>query len=261
MTMEEKISNLGTSNNGVSRLGVPPNEYNEALHGVSVACGASYNGSTGCATSFPHALLLSASFNQSLWKNVAQIISTEARAFYNQGIAGLYFAAPNINLFRDPRWGQGQEVPGEDPFLTSQYVMQFAYNMQYSQDSRYLKIVSNAKHFADYDLEGSCAGDASRMSFNANITQQDQVEYYWPAWRTAIQSGNVNAIMCGLNAVNGIPDCGNDYFINQIARNEWGFDGFISSDCNALCFYLFVISFYFILVFIYSYVCLFVCYD
>ena len=98
--------------------------------------------------------------------------------------------------------------------------------MQYptNEDSVYLKVVSTGKHYADYDQEG--AGKTWRESWSANVTQQDQVEYYWPAWRAAVQSGHVGSIMCALNAVNGVPACGNDYFMNEIARNEWGFDGY-----------------------------------
>ena len=130
------------------------------------------------------------------------------------------------------RWGRGQEVPGEDPFLTSQYVMEYSHNFQYSEDSTYLKAVSTAKHFADYDQEGNF--DISRMDFDANVTEQDQVEYYWPAFRSAVQSGNVQSVMCSYNAVNGIPSCANNYFINEILRDEWGFDGYVVSDCGAL---------------------------
>ena len=104
MTISEKVNNLGNSNNGVSRLGVPPNQFSEALHGVSVTCGATNGNNTGCPTSFPHALLMSASFNRTLWQTVGKIISTEARGLNNQGVAGLYFCTPDINLFRDPRF-------------------------------------------------------------------------------------------------------------------------------------------------------------
>eukprot|EP01084_Bolivina_argentea_P243625 408377_1 len=153
MTLKEKVDNLGSNNQGVPRLGVPNNAFHEALHGVLCGCGNIVNNNTGCPTSFPHALLLSATFNRSLWKNIGIAISTEARAFANQGLSGLFYWAPDINLFRDPRWGRGQEVPGEDPFLTSQYVMQYSYNMQYGEDTKYLKVISTAKHFADYDQE------------------------------------------------------------------------------------------------------------
>ena len=111
--------------------------------------------------------------------------------------------------------------------------MEYSYNLQHGfQDPTYLKVVSTAKHYADYDQEGNFGVD--RGSFDANVTEQDQVEYYWPAWRSAIQSGNVQSIMCSYNAVNGVPSCGNDYFMNEIARGEWGFDGYFVSDCGAI---------------------------
>eukprot|EP01084_Bolivina_argentea_P243621 408372_1 len=234
MTLYEKVQNLQRRGTGVGipRLGVPANIFNEALHGVNCNCGETYKGNTGCATSYPHATLLGSTFNRSLWRTIGAAISTEARAFANQGITGLFFYAPDINLFRDPRWGRGQEVPGEDPFLTGQYVMEYSYNMQFGEDEKYLKVVSTAKHYADYDQEGNYG--TIRQAFNANVSMQDQVEYYWPAFRAAVQTGLVNSIMCSYNGVNYIPSCGNDYFMNEIARGEWGFDGFFVSDCGAV---------------------------
>ena len=131
------------------------------------------------------------------------------------------------------------EVPGEDPFLTSQYVIEYSNNMQFSENSPYLKVVSTAKHYCDYDQEGNWGTD--RGSFDANVSEQDQVEYYWPAWRYAIQSGNVQSIMCSYNAVNGIPSCGNDYFMNEIARQEYGFDGYFVSGLVRFGFVWFVL--------------------
>ena len=137
-----------------------------------------------------------------------------------------------MNLLRDPRWGRGQETPGEDPYLASEYAAEYIYNLQFGQDERYLKAIATVKHFADYDQEGNYG--TLRYSFNANVTDQDQVEFYWPAFRSAIQRGKAQSIMCSYNLVNGIPSCGNGYFMNEIARNQWGFDGFIISDCGAL---------------------------
>ena len=104
--------------------------------------------------------------------------------------------------------------------------------MENGEDDKYLKVVSTAKHYADYDQEGNWGTE--RGTFDANVSAQNQVEYYWPQWRSAIQIGGVKSIMCSYNAVNNIPSCGNDYFMNEIARNEWGFDGFFVSDCGAL---------------------------
>ena len=222
MTLYEKTTNLQNSNIGVPRLAVPPNRFGEALHGVLGGCvSTNISNNTGCPTSFPHALLLAATFNRSLWKHIGRAISTEVRAFDNidAGSQALFRWTPDINLFRDPRWGRGQETPGEDPFLTGQYVMEYSYNMQFGEDNKYLKMVSTAKHYADYDQEGNYG--TGRTSFDANVTMQDQVEYYWPGWRSAVQGANIQSIMCSYNAVNNMPSCGNDYFMNQIARDEW----------------------------------------
>eukprot|EP01084_Bolivina_argentea_P142244 249897_1 len=194
MTLNEKIHNLQNDNPGIFRLGVPPNGFGEALHGVLCGCGATYEGNTGCPTTFPCALLLGATFNRTLWKRIGEAISTEARAFNNQGISGLFKWGPHINLIRDPRWGRAHEVPGEDPYLTGQYAMQYSYYMQHGEDTKYLKIVSTAKHYADYNQEGTYGTD--RGDFDANVTMQDQVDYYWPAWRTAVQISGVRSIMC-----------------------------------------------------------------
>jgi len=232
LSLLEKASMLQNSNIGSKRFGIPPLPFSEALHGVVSGCGKQVDGNTGCPTSFPHALLLGATFNASLWREVGSAISTEARALNNQGISGLAYWAPDINLFRDPRWGRGQEVPGEDPFLTGEYVMHWTRGMQEGDDPRYLKVVSTAKHFADYDLEGN--GGVDRTSFDALVSDKDQVEYYWPAFRAAIEGAHIKSIMCSYNAINGVPACGNDLFMNEVARNQWQFDGFIVSDCGAI---------------------------
>ncbi len=167
----EKVTNLENNNIGVPRLGMPSTRYNEALHGIVSGCGQATNGNTGCPTSFPHATALGATFNRSLWRRIGSAISTEGRALANQGIVGLFFWAPDINLGRDPRWGRGQEVPGEDPFLTSQYVMEYSYHFQHGEDDRYLKLVSTGKHYADYDQEGRPVG-TDRGDFNAIVSDQ-----------------------------------------------------------------------------------------
>ena len=142
MTLTEKTQLLQSSNPGIPRLGVPKLPFSECLHGVLSGCGAAAGGGTGCPTSFPHALGLGATFNRSLWSRVASSISTEARALHNQGVTGLAFWAPDINLFRDPRWGRGQEVPGEDPTLTAEYVYHYSRGLQEGDDTRYLKVNS-----------------------------------------------------------------------------------------------------------------------
>eukprot|EP00944_MAST-04C_sp_MAST-4C-sp1_P007923 g7923.t1 len=238
LKLEEKVINLNNNNAGVKRLGLQPFPFSEALHGVVANCGTEApnqpdgSNSTGCATSFPHALLLGSSFNRSLWSHVGEAISTEGRALNNQGNAGLAFWAPDINLFRDPRWGRGQETPGEDPFLNGEYVMHWSRGMQEGEQEKYLKVVSTAKHFADYDQEGN--GGVDRGAFNAVVNDQDQVEYYFPAWRAAAEGAHIQSVMCSYNAVNDVPACGNNLFMNGVLRNQFQFNGFIVSDCGAI---------------------------
>eukprot|EP01084_Bolivina_argentea_P263561 446129_1 len=239
MTLYEKISNLGILQNiGVPRLGFPQITTTDCLHGVAApGCGKIYKNNTGCATSFPHALLLSASFNRTLWHKIGQVIGTEARGLYNQGtpsIAGLILTSPNVNLFRDPRWGRGQETPGEDPYLTGQYGMNMVNGLQYGSDKRYLKTSVTVKHFGDYDLEGGRYGVPHRTFFNGNVSDRDQIEYYWPSWRTVVQNAKVSGIMCSYPSINSIPQCGDNYFMNDVLRNQWGFDGYIMSDQGAI---------------------------
>eukprot|EP01060_Flectonema_neradi_P002802 TRINITY_DN1176_c3_g1_i1.p1 TRINITY_DN1176_c3_g1~~TRINITY_DN1176_c3_g1_i1.p1 ORF type:complete len:793 (+),score=176.42 TRINITY_DN1176_c3_g1_i1:1458-3836(+) len=247
---DTEIANmLANGNTGCDRLGVPQFRFTEALHGVVSACGREtyfkeFGGNnTGCPTSFPHAMVLGSSFNRSLWSNIGETISTEARALSNQGLAGIAFWAPDINLARDPRWGRSQEVASEDPFLNGEYVMNWARSFQEggpTESKKYLKAVSTAKHFHDYDCEKcqgcdpSFAGECDRGGFNAIVSDQDQVEYYWPAWRAAIEGAGVHSVMCSYNAVNGIPSCGNDLSMNQVMRGKWNFDGYVVSDCGAV---------------------------
>eukprot|EP01084_Bolivina_argentea_P020027 37274_1 len=242
MTIYEKIDNLDAGSNiGVPRLGIPPNSIVECLHGVKSDCGATYNGNTGCPTSFPNPLLLGATFNRSLWNLIGKTISTEGRALFNQGIGGLFCLSPNINLFRYPTWGRGQEVPSEDPFLTSQYAIEYITGLQWNStsdefqlDDKYLKMSTTVKHYADYDLEGCRYGIPCRKAFNAIVSKQDQKQYYWPVWKSAVQIAKAQSLMCSYNAINGVASCGNNEFLNNVARNEWGFNGFIMSDSSAI---------------------------
>lgn len=235
LTVAEKAQFLvanGHTNGGVPRLQVKAFLYGECLHGVKSRCGAAVDGSTGCPTSFPHALGLGATFNRTLWTAVGSTISTEARSLYNQGLIGLSFWAPDINLFRDPRWGRGQEVPGEDPYLTSEYVAHYSRALQDGEDPRYLKTISSCKHFSAYDLERW--ENVTRQYFNAIVSDQDLVEYYWVPFRACVQRAHAQSIMCSYNAVNGVPSCANSLFQNTIVRGEWGFGGFFVSDCGAI---------------------------
>ena len=217
LTTAEKITRLGTGSAAVQRLGLPGYQWwSEALHGVAYSPGVHFGGDLPAATSFPMPINLAASFNTSLVHSMASVISTEARAFNNEGRAGLVFFTPNINIFRDPRWGRGQETPGEDPFLTSEYVYALINGLQRGDDERYLKIAADCKHYAAYDLEHWQGAD--RFHFNAIVSDQDLLETYLPPFESCIRDAKVASIMCSYNAVNGIPSCANQFLLQTLAR-------------------------------------------
>jgi beta-glucosidase len=227
LTTTEKISLLGFNNQGVPRLGVPVyNWWNEALHGVARA---------GNATVFPQAIALSATFNDDLVQDVADAISTEARAKYNLAVKqdrrlqymGLTFWSPNINLFRDPRWGRGQETYGEDPYLTSRMGVAFVRGLQ-GNDPNYLKTSACAKHFAVHS-----GPEANRHTFNAIVDAKDLRETYLYAFHSLVDAG-VESVMCGYNRVNGEPCCTGNTLLRTILRDEWKFKGHVVTDCWAL---------------------------
>jgi beta-glucosidase-like glycosyl hydrolase len=225
---------FNTQSSGVSSLNIPNTQWwSEALHGVAGSPGVHFGGAIPGATSFPQVCTTGMAFNRQLWHTIGSIISTEARAMNNNKQAGLTYWAPNINIFRDPRWGRGQETPGEDPFLTSAYVENFVKGMQEGDDPRYLKVSSCCKHYAAYSLEDW--GGQQRYGFNAIVTDQDEVDTYLPAFQSCVEKGRVSSLMCSYNAVNGIPSCANDFLMTTIAREEWGFTGgYITSDCDAV---------------------------
>ena len=227
LTLEEKISLLGYSSKAVPRLGIPAyNWWNEALHGVARA---------GSATVFPQAIAMAATFNDSLLKQVADVISTEARAKYNLATAkdrrlqymGLTFWSPNINIFRDPRWGRGQETYGEDPFLTATMGSAFVRGLQ-GNNARYLKTAACAKHFAVHS-----GPEAGRHSFNAKVDEKDLRETYLYTFRKLVDAG-VESVMCAYNRVNDQPCCTSDALLKNILRREWQFKGHVVTDCWAL---------------------------
>ncbi|EKM50841.1 glycoside hydrolase family 3 protein [Phanerochaete carnosa HHB-10118-sp] len=238
LTLEELVNNTVNASPGVPRLGLPPyNWWSEALHGVALSPGTNFSvpGSPfSSATSFPQPIILGATFDDDLVTSIATVISTEARAFNNAGRAGLDFFTPNINPFKDPRWGRGQETPGEDPFHIAQYVYQLVTGLQggLSPDP-YYKVIADCKHFAGYDLE-NWEGN-SRMAFNAIISTQDLAEYYTPSFQSCVRDAHVGSVMCSYNAVNGIPSCANSYLLQDIIRGHFGLgDGWITSDCDAV---------------------------
>lgn len=227
LTLDEKINQLMNATPAIPRLGVPSyNWWNEALHGV---------GRSGVATVFPQAIGEAATFDPALLKQVSSAISDEARASFNidrkRGYelhyGGLSFWTPNINIFRDPRWGRGQETYGEDPFLTSQMGVAFVQGLQ-GDNPNYLKAAACAKHFAVYS-----GPEGDRHSFNAIATKLDLHETYFPAFKALVKAG-VESVMAAYNAVNGIPCSGNGYLLDTVLRQDWGFKGHIVSDCDAV---------------------------
>jgi beta-glucosidase len=228
MTLDEKISQLLNSAIEIKRLGIPKyNWWSECLHGVGFA---------DIATVFPQAIGLAATWNTELMNTVAMAISDEARAKYHEAIRqnvrkifrGLTFFSPNINIFRDPRWGRGQETYGEDPYLTSRIGVAFIKGLQ-GDNSKYLKLVATPKHYVAYS-----GLESERHHFNAQVSQKDLYETYLPAFKACIQESKAFSIMGAYNRVNGEPCCASKTLLEEILRNQWGFDGYVVSDCGAI---------------------------
>ncbi len=237
MTLEEKVLQMQSTAPPIPRLGVPAyNWWNEALHGVA----------QGRATVFPQAIGLAATWDTDLMHRVADIISTEARAKYNDAstrpapsgpealmtlpgrTAGLTYWSPNINIFRDPRWGRGQETYGEDPYLTSRMGVAFVTGMQ-GKDPRYLKVVATPKHYAVHS-----GPEPQRHVFDARVSDDDLVNTYLPAFRAAVIEGKAHSVMCVYNAVDGVPGCASTDLLQTRLREQWGFQGYVVSDCGAV---------------------------
>ncbi|EPS65933.1 hypothetical protein M569_08842, partial [Genlisea aurea] len=236
LTLPEKLGWLANSAKGVSRLGIPDYEWwSEVLHGVSyTGPGVRFTSLVPGATSFPQVILTSASFNESLFRAIGKVVSTEARAMYNVGSAGLTFWSPNVNIFRDPRWGRGQETPGEDPLLTSKYGVAYVRGLQERDDGNKekLKVASCCKHYTAYDLDNWKG--IQRYSFNAIVTQQDLDDTFNPPFKSCVIDGNVASVMCSYNQVNGKPACGDPDLLSATIRGTWKLNGYIVSDCDSL---------------------------
>jgi beta-glucosidase len=237
MTLEEKVLQMQSTAPAIERLGVPAyNWWNEALHGVM----------QGRATVFPQAIGLAATWDTELMYRVADIISTEARAKYHDAqrrpplslpdptatrpspTAGLTYWSPNINIFRDPRWGRGQETYGEDPYLTGRLGVAFVTGLQ-GKDPRYLKVVATPKHYAVHS-----GPEPERHTFDARVSEHDLQSTYLPAFRAAVVEGKAESIMCVYNAVDGKPGCASTDLLQRRLRDGWSFQGYVVSDCGAV---------------------------
>ncbi len=228
MTLEEKVEQTLNWAPAIERLGIKAyNWWNEALHGIARA---------GVATVFPQSIGLAATFDEDFIEEVADAISTEGRAKFNMQQAyddtdiykGLTFWSPNVNIFRDPRWGRGHETFGEDPYLTSRLGVRFVQGIQ-GHDENYLKAAACAKHFAVHS-----GPEDIRHSFDAVASKQDLFETYLPAFKACVQEAGVEAVMGAYNRTNGAPCCGNKTLLKDILRDEWGFKGHVVSDCWAI---------------------------
>ena len=228
MTLDEKASQLEDWATSIPRLGVPDYQtWNEALHGVARA---------GYSTVFPQAIGMAATWDPGIVHAMGNVISTEARAKYNQAqrqgnhriFYGLTFWSPNINIFRDPRWGRGQETYGEDPFLTGKLGVAFVTGVQ-GGDVDHLRAVATAKHFAVHS-----GPESSRHTLNVDPTPRDLEETYLPAFRATVTEGHVQSVMCAYNSIDGWPACTNKMLLKDHLRDAWGFKGFVVSDCGAI---------------------------
>jgi beta-glucosidase len=228
MTLEEKVLQMQNSAPAIPRLNIPAYDWwNEALHGDARA---------GNATVFPQAIGLAATWDTDLEHRIADAISTEARAKYNDAIKhnnhqryyGLTFWSPNINIFRDPRWGRGQETYGEDPYLTSEMALAFIKGMQ-GNDPKYFKTIATAKHFAVHS-----GPEVSRHQFDAQVSQTDLDDTYLYSFRKTLSSGNAYSVMCAYNRLLGAPACASDLLLKEELRGKWNFKGYVVSDCGAV---------------------------
>jgi beta-glucosidase len=228
MTLQEKVSQLFNESPAIPRLDIPAyNWWNECLHGVARA---------GKATVFPQAIGLAATFDEQLMQRIGTAVSDEARAkhhyFTSNNARGIYmgltFWTPNINIFRDPRWGRGQETYGEDPFLTGRMAVNFIRALQ-GDDPKYLKTIATAKHYAVHS-----GPEFTRHNDNIFVNDRDLYETFLPAFRATVVEANVQSVMCAYNRFRDKPCCGNDFLLSGILRKEFGFSGYIVSDCGAI---------------------------
>jgi beta-glucosidase len=228
MTLEEKVSQLTDRAAAIPRLDIPAyNWWNEGLHGIA---------RSGFATLFPQAIGNAATWDAPLLEEIGAVVSTEARAKYNDAIAhgshdryyGLTIWSPNINIFRDPRWGRGQETYGEDPFLTSRLGVAFVKGIQ-GDDPKYFRAIATPKHYAVHS-----GPESTRHKADVDPSDRDLWDTYLPAFRATITEGKADSIMCAYNAVDKVPACASKMLLGDILRGDWGFQGFVTSDCDAI---------------------------
>jgi beta-glucosidase len=228
LTLEEKASQLVNQSRAIPRLKIPPYDWwSESLHGVL----------THGTTEFPEPVGLAATFDPAAIHKMAEVISTEGRIKYAQAVRrdghgnifeGLDFWAPNINIFRDPRWGRGQETYGEDPFLTGRMAVAFVTGMQ-GDDPHYYRTISTPKHFAVHS-----GPESTRHTADVPISKHDELDTYLPAFRAAVTEGKADSVMCAYNSINGQPACANEFLLQDQLRGKWGFQGYVVSDCGAV---------------------------
>ncbi len=228
MTLEEKVLQMQHTAPAIPRLGLPSYDWwSEALHGVA---------RSGYATVFPQAIGMAATWDTNLIHREAETIATEARAKYNQAqrqgnhsiYFGLDFWSPNINIFRDPRWGRGQETYGEDPYLTSRLGVAFVTGLE-GDDPHYFKVIATPKHYAVHS-----GPESKRHGFNVDAAPYDLEDTYLPAFRATVTEGHADSVMCAYNAIDGQPACANNYLLQKTLREDWKFQGYVTSDCGAV---------------------------
>ncbi|KAM0355064.1 hypothetical protein ACHAPU_000915 [Fusarium lateritium] len=237
MNPQEKVGNLVSNSTGAPRIGLPRyNWWNEALHGVAGAPGSEFADKPpyDSATSFPMPLLMASSFDDDLIHDIGTVIGTESRAWANGGYGGgVNYWTPNVNPFKDPRWGRGSETPGEDALHVSRYARSMVRGLE--GDKKQRRIVATCKHYAGNDFEDW--GGYTRHDFNARISAQDLAEYYVRPFQECTRDSKAGSIMCAYNAVNGIPACANSYLQETILRGHWNWtqdNNWITSDCGAM---------------------------
>ncbi|XP_016444635.1 putative beta-D-xylosidase 7 [Nicotiana tabacum] len=241
LNLDEKISQLGNTAPAIPRLNISAYEWwSESLHGLTYAGeGMSFNESITTATQFPQIILTASTFDEHLWYRIAQAISREARAVYNAGeLKGMTFFAPNINILRDPRWGRAQETAGEDPMMVGKYGVAYVRGLQGDSfrggklKDGHLQASACCKHFTAQDLDHW--NGHYRFTFDAQVTAQDMADSFQPPFKSCVEEGKATSLMCAYSRLNGVSNCANYDLLTKTVRGQWGFNGSIVSDCDAV---------------------------